>query len=210
VEPQHAQLGLAARCRRGLLLAAVLHLRLPGGPERQEPRRVPGHGHDEYADVERHERKHEQVRHAYADCVQGGTRRPGRDAAPPGGEAGLQRAGGQELEDEREHEDDGERQRVHAAARSGPPREEDLRLPSRVEGHVRVVLLHRRHGADASHAVPSHIHGYLPLCATDRFLSWRRVDRSIGVCCCAYTRGGARSAVQRDGEGMPFPGGVVQ
>jgi len=178
---------------RELLLAGVLHLcpavAEQAGPEGEEPRGVARDGDEEHAAVEGHERQHEQVRDAHAQRVHRGARNPRRHAhAPPvppvpgSGEqerGGVQAAGAQELEEEREREDGDERQRVHAAARAGPPREEDLRVLAPEEGHVGVPHPHphaaaarrgrrRRHGhRHAAHAaVPSssssHVHARPP------------------------------------------------
>jgi len=167
---QHRRAPATSLAARELLLAGVLHLcpavAEQAGPEREEPRGVARDGHEEHAAVERHERQHEQVRHAHAQRVHRRARRPRRHAPPVPGfvEARVQAAGAQELEEEREREDSDKRQRVHAAARAGPPREEDHRVLAPEEGHVHphaaVVRTGRgRRRCHAAHAVPSsHIH----------------------------------------------------
>lgn len=111
--------------------------------EQQEAGSAPRDCHDQDADVEGHERQHEEVGEPDAEGVDGRLEEGGKKARllPPETSDAAAR---EQLHEERHEEDHDQSEPVHAAARAWPHLEEDFGVRSPEEGHVGVPLLHLR------------------------------------------------------------------
>ena len=111
--------------------------------KQEEPQSMTENSDQEHTPIERHERKHNQVSQTDPKEVQHGLNQTGSDVVRTGFD---EPSVGEPLNEERHHENEHQRQRIHATTRTRPLVEQNRGLCPPEECHVREMTALHHHG----------------------------------------------------------------